>query len=131
MLLLVKGGNLNILNNEGFTPLAYGSERVLRLLDLQAGVATYNKGNKDIKELPEEYDNNYLVNRGNWKAPQEDPSATMKYRPLTSNKDSIRNTDKSISQYVQPDNANDKLTKRFEPSKKEEQQTQQDDASND
>lgn len=114
MLLLVKGGNLNMLNDEGFTPLAYGSERIINLLDLKAGVATFDKQGTAIKELPEEYDNNYLLNRGNWKQPQEDPTAKMKYRPIGSPKDSIRSGDRAISQYIQPDDIMDRLIKKNE-----------------
>lgn len=131
MLLLVKGGNLNMLNNEGFTPLAYGSERILNLLDLKSGVASYNKGNSAIKELPAEYDNNYLVNRGNWKQPQEDPSASMKYKPMTSGNDSVRVNDKSLSQYIPPDNATDKLTKQHELVEQVEQEDSESQSDND
>jgi len=41
--LIMKGGNLNVLNRHGHTPLAYGTENILRMLDLKHGVATYPK----------------------------------------------------------------------------------------
>ena len=111
ILLLIKGGNLNTLNDEGFTPLAYGTERLLTLLDLKAGVATFNKQGKILHELPAEYDNNYLVNRGNWKKQAEDATASMKNKALDSPRDSIRKNDQSLSQYLQPYNVADRLTK--------------------
>jgi hypothetical protein len=112
MLLLIKKGNLNTLNDEGFTPLAYGTERLLTLLDLKQGVATYDKQGKTMRELPTEYDNNYLVNRGNWKKHQEDNTANFKYCPLDSPRDTIRKNDEySLSHYVQPSNAEERLNR--------------------
>lgn len=112
MLFLIKGGNLNILNDEGFTPLAFGTERLLTLLDLKDGVASYDMQGQRMRELPPEYDNNYLVNRGNWKSPPEDNTATFKYRPLDSPRDVIRKNDEyTLSQYVQPNNFNERLTR--------------------
>lgn len=39
MLIQRHGGDLNIINEEGLTPIAYGSERVIEWLALQNGVA--------------------------------------------------------------------------------------------
>ena len=111
MLLLVKGGNLNTLNDEGYTPLAYGSERILSLLDLNAGVATFHKQGSTINELPAEYDNNYLMNRNNWNKPKEAIEAKIKYAPIRSPTDSVRNNDKSIQQYIEPGNLEESLQK--------------------
>ena len=114
MLLLVKGGNLNMLNDEGFTPLAYGSERIINLLDLKSGVATFNKQGSAIRELPEEFDNNHLLKRDDREKSQGDHVAKMKYRPIGSPKDSVRSDEKTISQYLQPDNTKGRLTKKYE-----------------
>ena len=111
MLLLVKGGNLNTLNDSGYTPLAYGTDRLLTLLDLKQGVATYDKQSKKMKELPLGYDNNYLVNRGDWKKPLGDQTAAVKYHPLDSPGSSIRKNDNSLSQYIAPDNVSDRLNR--------------------
>ena len=111
MLLLIKGGNLNTLNDEGFTPLAFGTERLLTLLDLKAGIATFNTQGRNLRLLPPEYDNNYLVSRGNWKKQGDNETASMKYRPLDSPRDSIRKSEMSLSQYIQPTSIADRLTK--------------------
>ena len=111
MLLLVKGGNLNTLNDDGFTPLAFGSERILTLLDLKSGIATYNRRSNNTRELPQELDNNYLLNRGNWEDPQEDLNAAMKYKAIETPKDSIRSGGKLISHYLQPGDIQERLTK--------------------
>lgn len=111
MLLLIKGGNLNTINEDGLTPLAYGSQRVLTLLDLNAGVATFTGNSKSARQLPPEYDNNYLLNRGNWKKPKDEDTATFKYKPLESPRNSIRKDDRYLSQYIQPGNTVEKLNK--------------------
>lgn len=114
MLLLVKGGNLNTLNDEGFTPLAFGSERILSLLDLKSGIATYNKqGRNSILELPKEHDNNYLLNRGNWAKEQEDPSASIRYKAFESPKHLVR-SDSLVSSYIQPGDSQQRLSKPIE-----------------
>lgn len=53
MLIQRNKGDLNIINKEGLTPIAYGSDRVIDWLALQDGVAMTN--NK-----PPEKDNNEL-----------------------------------------------------------------------
>jgi len=63
ILLISKGGNLNALNDFGQTPLAFGTERLLNILDLKGGIATFEKGNSDITMLPKGYDNNKLVDK--------------------------------------------------------------------
>ncbi len=59
ILLISKGGDLNILNNSSQTPLAFGSQKLLNLLNLGNGVATYEK--KGYRLLPAEVDNNKLL----------------------------------------------------------------------
>src|SRR5690349_16373869 len=102
MMLLIKHGNLNTLNEEGLTPLAFGSERVLTLLDLKSGIATYMPNDAKLNLLPSELDNNYLVNRGNWKKPPTDDTATLKYKALESSQEPIRLEDGYLVTYVQP-----------------------------
>ena len=58
--LISQGGNLNILNSHGQTPIAFGSESVLSLLNLKDALATF-EGNQQSKQIPSEFDNhNYL-----------------------------------------------------------------------
>lgn len=101
-MLLIKNGNLNTLNDEGLTPLAFGSERVLTLLDLKSGIATYTPNDAKLKMLPGEYDNNYLVNRGNWKKPVEVDTATLRYKAMQSPTEPIRLEDRYLATYIQP-----------------------------
>ena len=111
MLLLVKGGSLNTLNDEGFSPLAFGSERILNLLDLRSGIATYNKKESSMKKLPAEYNNNKLLNRSDRNKNLDNIEANMKYAPMRSPSDSVRNNDKSLSQYIEPGNLEDRLNR--------------------
>ena len=104
-MLLIRHGNLNNLNDEGLTPLAYGSDKVLTLLDLKSGIATYLPNNDRLNLLPKDLDNNYLLNRGNWKKYEEDYSAVIKYKAIESNQDPVRHQDGYLSSYIQPGSA--------------------------
>lgn len=75
---------------------------MLTMLDLKSGIATYAVNEDDeIKMLPEEMDNNYLLARGNWKKPKEDDTAVFKYKPLESPREAIRHEEKHIATYMQ------------------------------
>lgn len=102
MLLLIQGGNLNTLNHEGCTPLAFGSERLLALLDLKAGTATYTPNDDRLTSLPDGLDNNYLLSRGNWKKPKEDEAAEFKFKILESPTETVRQESRIIATYTQP-----------------------------
>jgi len=54
---------LNLLNKHGQTPVAFGSESLLNLLNLKNALATY-QGAKSRK-LPEEFDNNAFLQKDN------------------------------------------------------------------
>ena len=62
-MLIAKGGNLNTLNIYGQTPLAFGSERVIRVLDIKKGIATFDKGESQMRILPKGFDNNKLIDK--------------------------------------------------------------------
>lgn len=62
MLLIQSGANMNILNDYGQTPIAFGSENLLSILDLKNAVATYDKGHAR-GVLPEGYDNSKFLKK--------------------------------------------------------------------
>lgn len=49
MLLYKKGGSLDTVDNEGFTPVAFGSPKLLSFLSLEKGITLINK-----PQLPKE-----------------------------------------------------------------------------
>lgn len=57
MTLIENGGDLNVLNHYSQTPLAFGSQYILEVLDLTSGIATCNS--KNIEEI--NFDNNKLL----------------------------------------------------------------------
>ena len=58
-LLLNHGGNLNILNNYGESPVAFASKEIIEKMDLQQAIATV----KDPSRISSPFDNNKLLYR--------------------------------------------------------------------
>jgi hypothetical protein len=79
MLLIQSGANLNILNDYGQTPIAFGSENLLSILDLKSAVATFD--GKGV--LPEAYDNSRFLKK-NVKAHRDKGGLFFNYEPLNS-----------------------------------------------
>lgn len=102
-MLLIKGGNLNTLNDEGLTPLAYGSERVLTLLDLKSGVASYMPNHDRLETLPNHLDNNRLLTKTEWKPTDDyDEAAALKYKTLESPNQPVRVDEGRLATYTEP-----------------------------
>jgi len=81
ILLISSGGNLNILNEIGQTPIAFGSESLLTLLDLKDAVATFNR-QMPVKYLPLEHDNNRFLTRFQQKKDPNLDHLVFNYAPL-------------------------------------------------
>ena len=88
-MLIAKGGNLNTLNIHGQTPLAFGSKRLIDILELKRGIATFDKGESQIRLLPIGYDNNKLIDKYEEKKPVSDTSLIFEPSRLISPHESL------------------------------------------
>lgn len=99
IVLISKGGNLNLLNDHGQTPVAFGSESLLKLLNLKDAVATY-EGNGS-KTLPPGHDNNqFLVKLNNNKPPQD--AISFKYQPLAQSTAKVADAEYNLYSFLPP-----------------------------
>jgi hypothetical protein len=93
------GGSLNILNDFGQTPVAFGSQSLIELLDLKSAIATFDR--KDgSRKLPKEYDNNKLLKRLA-KRP-EDEKGTYQYNSLDRPELDVVQGDTDMRSFVAP-----------------------------
>jgi len=102
--LISKGGNLNTLNDHGQTPLAFGSESLLNLLNLRSGVATYeHSGNRS---LPSGFDNNHLLSKSeaNGKSPYD--SIMFRYQPLEKTSAKVLDRDNNLHTFMSQEERN-------------------------
>ena len=76
------GGNLNVLNQQGQTPVAFGSDTLLSLLDLKDATATFNNYGK---QLPSELDNNRFLKRFQSKLDTDLDQLSFNYKNLDHN----------------------------------------------
>jgi len=79
--LISNGGNLNILNDNGQTPVAFGNERLLALLNLNNATATYANYTHS-KVLPKEMDNNRFLVRLHTKGDKDNDHLAFDYEAL-------------------------------------------------
>ncbi len=79
------GGNLNVLNQQGQTPVAFGSETLLSLLDLKDATATFNNHYVGGKQLPSELDNNRFLKRFQSKLDTDLDQLSFDYKSLDNN----------------------------------------------
>ena len=82
ILLISNGGNLNVLNEHGQTPVAFGSERLLALLNLKDATATYNVNQNYGRTLPKEIDNNRFLVKYHAKGDQINDNLSFDYETL-------------------------------------------------
>jgi len=82
------------LNNHGQTPLAFGSESLLHLLNLKSGVATFDtNGNRG------DFDNNHLLSKSTvTKLPQE--PIMFRYQPLEKTSIKVLDQDNSLHTFM-------------------------------
>lgn len=83
MLLISKFGNLNILNDYGQTPIAFGSESLINLLGLRNALATYNGDDAVSNTLPSEYDNNKFMKKVEGNESNRDNYLAFKHDKVT------------------------------------------------
>jgi Spore coat polysaccharide biosynthesis protein F, CMP-KDO synthetase homolog len=98
-LLISKGGNLNILNDDGQTPLAFGSETMLNLLGLKEGVATFTTNTKS-EYLPKGLDNNKLLSKLNYSEASE--AIDFSYNQLAVPTTEIIQSSNKVQSYLDP-----------------------------
>ncbi len=100
ILLISSGGNLNILNEFGQTPVAFGSETLLTLLDIKEAIATFNKFEAK-KKLPPAYDNNSFFKRKQ-KADKEKGGLYFDFEAMKTASDTVVQDNGNIKNFMHP-----------------------------
>lgn len=86
---------MNVLNDNKQTPIAFGNESMLTLLDLKEAVATYS-GRAFTTKLPPGYDNNRFLVRFQKKQSTDDDQLEFKYNSLEKPHGNVRLQNKGV-----------------------------------
>jgi hypothetical protein len=97
--MIAHGGNLNTLNDFGQTPVAFGSQSVIELLDLKSAIATFDK-KEGQRFLPKEYDNNRLLKR--FQKRPADEKGTFQYNSLDSPDVEVTQGETEVRSFIPP-----------------------------
>lgn len=92
--LIWAGGSLNILNDKNQTPLAFGPKELVKMLNLEMGVA-FLEGD----EIPT-VDNDNLYKNGNLQKPEEPGMVSLGYRRLSSTTSTEASSNGMIRSYM-------------------------------